>query len=131
GGAIQFAGGFADADQLLVMNGDSYCDADLCQYIHWHIAGGHVVSLMLAKVDDCSRYGTVTLDETGHVTAFLEKRPAPAPGLIKGVVYLLRRSMLEHISEGPSSIERDVFPRWLERRAIMGWVTDGAFIDIG
>ena len=52
GGAIRFAGGFADADQLLVMNGDSYCDADLSAYIDWHLAGGHDVSLMLAKVDD-------------------------------------------------------------------------------
>jgi histidinol-phosphate phosphatase family protein len=131
GGAIRFAGGFADGDQLLVMNGDSYCGADLSQYIDWHIAGGHDVSLMLAKVDDCSRYGTVTLDESGRVTAFLEKRPEPALGLINAGVYLLRRTKLEQIPEGPSSIERDVFPHWLERRAIMGWVTDGAFIDIG
>jgi D-glycero-alpha-D-manno-heptose 1-phosphate guanylyltransferase len=131
GGAIRFASGFADADQLLVMNGDSYCDANLTEYIDWHIAGRHDVSLMLAKVDDCSRYGTVTLDETGHVTAFLEKRPGPAPGSINAGVYLLRRTMLDQIPEGPSSIERDVFPQWLERRAIMGWVTGGAFIDIG
>jgi NDP-sugar pyrophosphorylase family protein len=38
GGAIKFAGGFADADQLLVVNGDSYCDANLSEYIDWHVA---------------------------------------------------------------------------------------------
>src|SRR4051794_7839427 len=36
GGAIKFAGELADADQLLVMNGDSYCEADLRAYIDWH-----------------------------------------------------------------------------------------------
>jgi histidinol-phosphate phosphatase family protein len=39
--------------------------------------------------------------------------------------------MLDQIPDGPSSIERDVFPSWLERSAIMGWVTNCAFIDIG
>ena len=53
------------------------------------------------------------------------------PGYINAGVYLLRRAMLEQIPAGPSSIERDVFPVWLEQRAIMGWVTDGEFIDIG
>jgi histidinol-phosphate phosphatase family protein len=131
GGAIRFAGESTNAEQLLVMNGDSYCDASLGEYIDWHIRGEQDVSLLLVKVDDCSRYGTVKLDESGHVTAFLEKRPEQAPGLINAGVYLLRREMLEQIPDGPSSIERDVFPKWLERRAIMGWVTDAAFIDIG
>src|SRR5437870_1488543 len=36
GGAIRFACGFTDADQILVMNGDSYCDTDLSAYIDWH-----------------------------------------------------------------------------------------------
>ena len=131
GGAIRFAGGMADADQLLVMNGDSYCDADLPAYIAWHLAGTHDVSLMLAKVEDTSRYGTVEFSPGGRITAFLEKRPECAAGYINAGVYLLRRKMLDHIPAGPSSIERDVFPLWLERWSIMGWVADGAFIDIG
>ena len=131
GGAIRFACGFTDADQMLVMNGDSYCDADLSAYIDWHVDGRHDVSLMLAKVSDTSRYGTVEMDSGGRITAFLEKRPERAAGYINAGVYLLRRAMLEQIPSGPSSIERDVFPVWLKERAIMGWVTDGAFIDIG
>jgi D-glycero-alpha-D-manno-heptose 1-phosphate guanylyltransferase len=131
GGAIRFAGGVADADQLLVMNGDSYCDAHLLSYINWHVAGNHDVSLMLAKVDDTSRYGTVEVANDGRVTAFLEKRPERAAGYINAGAYLLRRAMLEQLPAGPSSIERDVFPLWLHQRSIMGWVADGAFIDIG
>src|SRR6185295_19328594 len=41
GGAIRFAGELADAGQLLVMNGDSYCDANLRAYSDWHLQGGH------------------------------------------------------------------------------------------
>ena len=39
--------------------------------------------------------------------------------------------MFDEIPDGPCSIERDVFPRWLERFDVRGWVTDGEFIDIG
>jgi D-glycero-alpha-D-manno-heptose 1-phosphate guanylyltransferase len=131
GGAIRFACGFTDADQLLVMNGDSYCDANLAEYIEWHVGGRHDVSLMLAKVDDSSRYGTVEIDGHGRIRAFIEKRPEHTAGYINAGVYLLRRAMLEEMPSGPSSIERDVFPQWLEKRSVMGWVTDGAFIDIG
>ena len=67
----------------------------------------------------------------GRITAFLEKRPQTIPGYINAGVYLLGRAMLEQIPPGPSSIERDLFPIWLQQRAIMGWVTDRAFIDIG
>jgi NDP-sugar pyrophosphorylase family protein len=131
GGAIRFACGFADAEQLLVMNGDSYCDADLSSYIDWHVDGGHDVSLMLAKVSDASRYGTVEMDADGRITAFIEKRPESAAGCINAGVYLFRRAMLEQFPTGPSSMERDVFPVWLRERAMMGWVTEAEFIDIG
>jgi D-glycero-alpha-D-manno-heptose 1-phosphate guanylyltransferase len=131
GGAIRFAGGLADSDQLFVMNGDSYCDADLRAYIEWHSAGAHDVSLLLAKVSDASRYGTVEIDSAGRITAFIEKRPEPTAGNINAGVYLLRRAMLDQIPTGPSSIERDVIPKWLDRWKVMGRVADGAFIDIG
>jgi D-glycero-alpha-D-manno-heptose 1-phosphate guanylyltransferase len=131
GGAIRFACGFTDADQLLVMNGDSYCDADLSSYIEWHVDGGNDVSLMLAKVSDTSRYGTVQLDAGGRITAFIEKRAESTAGYINAGVYLFRRAMLEQIPIKPSSMERDVFPVWLRERSMMGWITEGEFIDIG
>jgi len=124
-------GAVTEADQLLVMNGDSYCAADLSSYIDWHVDGRNGVSLMLAKVSDTSRYGTVEVDAGGRITAFIEKRPEPIAGCINAGVYLFRRAMLEQFPNGPSSMERDVFPVWLRERAIMGWVTEAEFIDIG
>jgi len=131
GGAIRFAGKLADADQLLVMNGDSYCATNLSAYIDWHRAGNHDVSLLLVQVADASRYGTVDIARDGSVNAFLEKRPEPAAGFINAGVYLLRREMLDELPAGASSIERDAFPAWLARFTVKGWITDAEFIDIG
>src|SRR4051812_39616072 len=131
GGAIRFACEFTDADQLLVMNGDSYCDADLSSYIDWHVTGQNSVSLILVKVNDSSRYGTVEMDGGGRITAFIEKRAESTPGYINAGVYLFKRTMLEQFPAGPSSMERDVFPVWLRDGAMMGWPTEAEFIDIG
>lgn len=131
GGAIRFAGSMANAEQMLVMNGDSYCAADLGAYVDWHLAGRHDVSLLLVKVSDASRYGTVETGPDGRVTAFLEKRPEAVPGNINAGIYLLRQEMLEKLPEGASSIERDAFPSWLEKFTVKGWITDSEFIDIG
>jgi NDP-sugar pyrophosphorylase family protein len=132
GGAIKFAGQQVTTDHVLVMNGDSYFDADLAAYAAWHVASGQDASLLLVEVSDASRFGTVTLQADGvHVAAFLEKQPAHVPGRINAGVYMLRRPMFDQIPAGPCSIERDVFPRWLERFDVRGWVTGGEFIDIG
>lgn len=130
GGAIKFAGQLVDTPHLLVMNGDSYFDADLRSYIEWHIAGEHDVSLLLVKVPDASRFGTVQR-KLLDVIAFLEKQPQPTPGEINAGVYVFRREMLAEIPDGKCSIERDVFPQWLGKYRVRAWVTDGEFIDIG
>jgi D-glycero-alpha-D-manno-heptose 1-phosphate guanylyltransferase len=131
GGAIKFAGGFADADQLLVMNGDSYFDVDLAAYLQWHESGGQDVSLLLVRVPDAARYGTVLVRDDGRVQAFLEKCAESGPGLINAGVYMINRQMLAHIPDRKCSIERDVFPQWIDKFNVRGYVTDGAFLDIG
>jgi D-glycero-alpha-D-manno-heptose 1-phosphate guanylyltransferase len=132
GGAIKFAAAGVDSSHVLVRNGDSYFDADLAAYMAWHAAGGQDASLLLVEVPDASRFGTVTLRPDGqHVAAFLEKQAQPIPGLINAGVYLLRKDVIERIPDGPCSIERDVYPRWLDELDVRGWVTDGEFIDIG
>jgi NDP-sugar pyrophosphorylase family protein len=132
GGAIKFAGRLVETPHALVMNGDSYFDADLAAYLDWHRTGGQDASLLLVQVPDAARFGTVDLKPDGvHVAAFREKSGEEAPGRINAGVYVLRREMLDHIPPGPCSLERDVFPNWLQRYDVRGWVTDGEFIDIG
>jgi len=131
GGAIKFAGGLASTEHLLVMNGDSYFNVDLAEYLDWHAQHGNDASLLLVRISDASRYGAVRLDDDECVTAFLEKQPGLGQGLINAGIYALRHEMLAHIPDGKCSIERDVFPRWIERFKVRGLATDGEFLDIG
>jgi len=128
GGAVKKAtAGYEDGD-FLVMNGDSFVDADIRALIHDHLACRARATMALLPVDDASRFGRVEL-ESGRICGFMEKGHA-GPGLINGGIYVLHRSVLEGISEGRASLELDVFPE-LVGRDFFGKVLDGFFVDIG
>lgn len=136
-GALRHARPLLRSDPVLVLNGDSYVEANLAAFLAWHRARGGVASVLLATIPDPSRYGSVYADARGRVTAFLEKArpkggPAPAlPAAINAGVYLLARSVIDRLGERtPLSLERDVFPS-LVGAGLYAYPGGGRFIDIG
>jgi histidinol-phosphate phosphatase family protein len=118
-------------DLFLVVNGDSYVDADLAVFRRHHQASGRPGSLLLTWVSDSARFGTVETGEDGRLLRFTEKTCAAEPGWINAGIYLLSRALLESMpAEAPLSIERDVFPSWLDR-GIGSYGVRAPFIDIG
>ena len=131
GGALRLAVPQITADCALVMNGDSYCDADLNAFKSWHDTRGAEASLLLAKVPDTSRFGTVVVDADGRVLRFEEKQQNPGPGWVNAGLYLINRKLLDTIpSNGPCSLEREIFPMWIGK-ALYGCRSNGQFVDIG
>lgn len=131
GGAVRNALPLLDSDPALVMNGDSYCTADLAAFFDRHRSAGAERSMLLVRCDECSDYGRVETDRDGHVTAYIEKDGSAGPGWVNAGVYLLSKSAIESIPpEGPVSMERDVFPSWIPE-GIQGVRLEGGFLDIG
>ena len=64
-GAIRFARPNLRTDPVLVMNGDSFADADLCAFVAHHRRVSAKATLLCAEVDDAGRYGRVELDGEG------------------------------------------------------------------
>jgi NDP-sugar pyrophosphorylase family protein len=131
GGALRLALPLLEGDAVMAMNGDSFCDADLAAAWAWHDARASEATLVLARVDDASRYGRVDVDAAGAVRGFAEKQADATPGWINAGIYLLARGRVEGLPEGvPLSLERDVFPAWVGR-GLHGFRTEGRFLDIG
>lgn len=120
----------AEASDFLVMNGDSFLEIAFGQLIQFHRGWKGLVSMAVVPVEDAGRYGTVRVDSCHRVVGFTEKTGAAGPGLINAGVYVFDRTLLEHIPEGPASLERDVFPSVLDR-GIYALERRGMFIDIG
>ena len=130
-GAVKLAEGYLkQASDFLVMNGDSFLELDLRQFIQFHREHGGLVSLAVRKVPDAARYGTVHMDANHRVVGFSEKTGASAPGVINGGVYVFNRAVLDQVPQGPASFEKDVFPQVLEQ-GVYALEQHGMFIDIG
>ncbi len=131
-GALRFLTPRIETDPVLVMNGDSFFDADLCDFVQAHEKSGMTASILCARVEDTSRYGRVGISPVGRIESFLEKDPDRAgAGIINAGVYLFSGPMMKRIGEmeGPS-LETDVFGT-LPAGTLNAVTGEGAFIDIG
>jgi D-glycero-alpha-D-manno-heptose 1-phosphate guanylyltransferase len=130
-GALKLAEPFLrGASDFLVLNGDTFLDVDFEQLLGFHGKHGGLVSIAARRADNAKRYGTLEVDTEHRVLSFTEKSGADAPGLINAGVYVFSQSILDSLPEGPASLERDVFPRLLDR-GIYALEQPGIFIDIG
>jgi NDP-sugar pyrophosphorylase family protein len=131
-GALRWALLRISAATVLLLNGDSYCDVDLAAFHDFHDERAADVSLVLVRVPGASRYGRVWTDSEGRLIGFREKMALSASDWINAGIYLLERPLIEEIPAGrPLSLERDLFPAWVERRRCYGFPCAGRFLDIG
>lgn len=132
GGGMLFAQqAAADADPLILANGDSLVLAPLAgawQLLDDPTVDGVVLGL---DVEDASRYGGLEIDPIGRLLRFREKQPGR--GLINAGVYFFRRRLLASFPvKQPLSMELDVFPELLSKGAkLMTHRCCAPFLDIG
>ncbi|HLP43073.1 MAG TPA: nucleotidyltransferase family protein [Fibrobacteria bacterium] len=129
GGAVKLAEPLL-ADSFLVLNGDTFVDFDPGALEAKAAETGAPLVMLLREVPDPERYGAVTVDGQGRVTAFREKGEKEGR-LINAGVYLVRKEALALLPAGrPVSLEKEWMPRLLAR-GVHGVETRGLFIDIG
>ena len=130
GGAVWKALGMAVADDVFVLNGDTFFDINLQGLFRCHRTLAADATLALKPMRDFERYGVVDL-KAGRITAFREKKKTNQ-GLINGGVYLVdRRLPARFPMDGKFSLEKDFFEQRVGEITIGGFVSDGYFIDIG
>jgi mannose-1-phosphate guanylyltransferase len=137
GGGIRNAAsslrGTGAGDPVVVLNCDILSGHDLRAQVDLHIKTDAAVTLHLTEVEDPSRFGCVPTDETGRVTAFLEKTPDPMTNRINAGCYVFRRDVIEQIPAGRRvSVERETFPGLIEAGAlVMGYLETAYWLDVG
>jgi NDP-sugar pyrophosphorylase family protein len=131
-GAIRLARRELHSDPVLVINGDSLADVDLCGMVASHQDGRPGGTILCAEVADAGRYGRVVVDRAGSIQGFVEKDPAfEGAALVNAGIYLLSATLLDQIEAGQAvSLERDVFER-LPPGSLRAFTACRDFIDIG
>ena len=132
-GALKHAEGLLRSSPLLVLNGDSLCTIDLNSFFYFHNQQDGVASLALtANVDTIEDCGTVTLDTSGKIMSFEEKKKSrDAKPLANAGVYFLKKEICAEIpAHTQCSLEYDLFPQIIGQ-GVYGFKTTERLIDIG
>jgi len=132
-GAIRYAAHLVDGT-FLVLNGDTYIQADLRDLIHFHQCRDALATIGLSQVADPSRSGLVQVDHAGQVVRFMEKGTAQGEcHTVSAGVYAFEPEILNFIpSDRNVSLELEVFPHLVEVKApLYGYTLGESFVDMG
>src|SRR3989344_123046 len=130
-GAIKNAEKYID-DTFFVLNGDSYSQINLNDFLNFHKAKKSISTIGLTKIDpkDSINFGKVNLEDN-KITSFSEKGDATSE-LVNCGSYLFEPKIFDYIEGGKTlSIERDVFPLLATNGMLYGYQYNDYFVDIG
>jgi D-glycero-alpha-D-manno-heptose 1-phosphate guanylyltransferase len=130
GGALRLALAQAREDSVLVLNGDTFLNADYAGMLRFHAAEGAAVTIAVVHQPDIARYGGVVI-EGNRIVSFDEKGRS-GPGWISAGAYALSKNLAwpRGLRE-KFSIERDFFVPEVARLQPAAYKVDGYFLDIG
>jgi mannose-1-phosphate guanylyltransferase len=133
GGALRNAMDFVNSDSVLIMNGDSYTDADLSGFVADYREAKADLSVLVVPTDGRVDCGLVSVDPCGRVLGFKEKQSTTGTQCANAGIYMVTKKILYKIPHNQRlSLEEELFPRWLaESRNIRAFHHSGSCIDIG
>ena len=135
GGALRNAIPLIDAEDFLLVNGDTLLDVDYCRLLSFHRRMGAVITFAVRPWKDLSRVDPLDVDEGGRVKAFGGKNLMPKDDgswLVNGGVYGVKRAVVERIPLRRISWEGEIIPALLSQGELLcALEVDGFFIDIG
>ena len=130
GGAIKNVSKYID-DTFIVMNGDVVCSLDLQDMLEVHRSHGKLGTMSLWPVEDPSAFGVV--DCRDHKIINFQEKPSreeALSNLINAGAYIFEKEIFEYIPDGVVSIEKEVFPKILEK-GMFGYEFKGYWVDCG
>lgn len=121
-------------ESFYVNNGDNLLNVDLQKMMEHHKRTNAVATIACVKSDDIREYGSVGI-KTDFITHFKEKQHSPKPkkGYINSGYYIFSPEIFDYVPEtdGPVSLELDVFPKIAKAGKLAAFVTDGQWFDSG
>ncbi|OGO81740.1 MAG: hypothetical protein A2Y21_02415 [Clostridiales bacterium GWC2_40_7] len=133
GGAIGILRGHLN-ETFCAINADTCMDMDIQACIAEHRKSHAIATLVVARVENLSRFGRIELDQDGLVKGFYEKDESlSGSGYINAGFYIFEPEIFDYIPENRNvSLEKEVFPVLFEKeQKVKGYPYAENFFDIG
>jgi D-glycero-alpha-D-manno-heptose 1-phosphate guanylyltransferase len=130
GGAIKHALNYVSRDPVFIVNGDTFLRVDYRAVSEEHHTSGAMMTMVLKRVKDTSRYGRVHT-KGDRVLSFQNAEPGNA-GTINTGVYLVSKGLFERYSlPSTFSFEQEFLLPHVRDLHPLAYFTEGYFRDIG
>jgi NDP-sugar pyrophosphorylase family protein len=117
-------------EDFLVMNGDILTDLDFAGFLAEHVAQHRLFTIAAAEREQKIDYGVLQVDDTGLLTAFVEKPKIPY--LVSMGVYAVSRQVVDVIPEGrPFGFDDLLLQLLADARPVAVRPHHGYWLDIG
>lgn len=131
---------------VLILAGDHLYDMDYRDFVNYHVKSGADITLAVQPVSaaEAPGFGILKRDADGQIVRFTEKPSADALAGLESIpdsdkpymasmgIYVFSTRLLEEILHEPGDdFGKDIIPRAIENRRVMGFVYDGYWADIG
>jgi D-glycero-alpha-D-manno-heptose 1-phosphate guanylyltransferase len=121
-------------DSILVLNGDTFLDADYAQMMRFHAEAGATMTMAVTHQANVARYGAVVIRDS-RIVGFEEKgNPGPgrSSGWINAGAYVLDWNLQWPRALGEKfSFETEFLAPEIARLAPLAFEVNGFFLDIG
>ena len=127
GGAVKQAVELFGLSDILVVNGDTFVQADYARF--WKECAGEPLSVLLKAVDNADRYGRVEVQDD-RIISFKEKSANGLAGLINAGVYRMESGLFQEMPRR-FSLEKDFLEPHVNELRPYVFLAGDYFIDIG
>lgn len=128
-GALGFVLDDIKSDAVMVMNGDTFIDADLAAFADVYRRSGADAAVLCVEMADTARFGRVEIGADNRIRRFVEK--TPGAGIINAGVYMMSAAFITAFAAANAvSLERDVLES-APPGTLCAHVVQGRFVDIG
>jgi glucose-1-phosphate cytidylyltransferase len=123
GGRIKRVEKYLDGDTFMVSYGDGVSDVNIRRLLEFH--KGHGKLATVTTVHPISRFGTVTVDDTGAVKQFTEK--PQSEGSVSAGFFVFERAVLNYIDGDDCIFERAPLENLAADGQLKAYPHDGFF----
>ncbi len=126
GGRIKKVARHLQNERFFLTYGDGLSDVDIQKTLDFHHSHGKMATVTIVRAP--SRFGTVSLDESGAVTQFVEK-PLQDNWVSAGF-FVLEPAVLDLIEGDDTTFEREPLETLARNGQLMAYRHDGVFLAI-
>ncbi len=128
-----------DADGALILSGDHIYKMDYREMIRFHQEKGADVTIAVMHVpkEEAHRFGIMTTNRNGRITAFYEKPKEDRGTLASMGIYLFNTDVLEarltelHPEHPDLDFGKHVIPHMIDRDKVYAFPFEGYWVDVG